>query len=163
MSKCLLHCLEQTESKYVEALGHSDGSTKHRNEENIQSFLFLSKSSVFILFSDVLLQNATVGSWVYFQPNFVKLWRVWLSQYWICLPYPKSRMSEFVFPPIVTWFYCYKTPFTDSLHQNATLGSWGLFSTQFCESVTCLVVTVLDLPHPHPRCKNVRIRIFTPA
>jgi len=29
VSKCLLHCLEQTESKYVEALVHSDGLTKH--------------------------------------------------------------------------------------------------------------------------------------
>ena len=29
VSKCPLHCLEQTESKYSEALVHSDGLTKH--------------------------------------------------------------------------------------------------------------------------------------
>ena len=29
VSKCLLHCLEQTESKYGEALTHSYGLTKH--------------------------------------------------------------------------------------------------------------------------------------
>ena len=33
------------------------------------------------------------------------LWRIWLSQYWIYLPYPQnSRMSELVFSPIVTLF-----------------------------------------------------------
>ena len=68
VSKCLLHCLEQTESKnmVIEALVHSDGLTKHgvlamcenlRNEErNVKS-------------SDSLLQNATVRSWVYLQPH----------------------------------------------------------------------------------------------
>ena len=62
-------------------------------------------------FTNSLFQNATVGSWVYSEPNFVMLWRVWLSQYWIYLPYPpKPRMSEFVFSPIITRFYCYKTP-----------------------------------------------------
>ena len=29
VSKCLLHCLEQTESKSGEALAHSDGLTKY--------------------------------------------------------------------------------------------------------------------------------------
>ena len=28
VSRCFLHCLEQTESKYGEALAHSDGLTK---------------------------------------------------------------------------------------------------------------------------------------
>ena len=29
VSRCLLRCVEQTESKYGEALAHSDGLTKH--------------------------------------------------------------------------------------------------------------------------------------
>ena len=37
----------------------------------------------------------------------------------------------------------------------------GLFSTQSCEAVTCLVVTVLDLPPLPPKSNNAGIRIFT--
>ena len=52
MSKCLLHCLEQAESKYGEAVAHSDGLTKHsvlvmwkiiEMKKIIMYFLFLSE------------------------------------------------------------------------------------------------------------------------
>ena len=51
VSQCFLHCLQQTELKYGEALVHSSGLSKHgtflmwkitKNEENL-SFQFLSK------------------------------------------------------------------------------------------------------------------------
>ena len=112
VSKCLLHCLEQTESKYGESLVHSDGLTKHSvllvwktlEMKKICS-LFLCQKLCLILITNSLLQNATVGHWVYSQLNFVMLWRDWLSQYWIYLPYPRNpRMSEFVSLPIVTCF-----------------------------------------------------------
>ena len=38
VSKCLLHCLKQTESKYGEALVHSDGLSKYTsNVENLRN------------------------------------------------------------------------------------------------------------------------------
>ena len=117
VSKCLLLCLEQTESKYDEALVQSDGLTKHsvlvmwkilEMKNNI--VFFFCQMFCITLFTDSLLQNPTVGSWVYSQSNFVMLWCVWLSQYWIYHPYPQNpRMSEFVFSPLVTWCYGYKT------------------------------------------------------
>ena len=86
MSKCLLHCPEQTESRYDEALAHSDGLTKHsvlvmwKILEIKKIFLFFFCQTFCItLFTNFLLQNATVGSWVYSQPNFVMLRCVWLS------------------------------------------------------------------------------------
>ena len=86
VSKCPLHCLEQTESKYSEALVHSDGLTKHSVHvmwkilEMKKIFLFFFCQKFYItLFTNSLLQNATVGSWVYSQPNFVMLRCVWLS------------------------------------------------------------------------------------
>ena len=117
VSKCLLLCLEQTELKYGEALVRSDGLTKHSvlvmwkilEMKKMCHFCFCQKFCITI-FTDSFPRNATVGFWVYSQPNFVMLWRVWLSQYWIYLPYPPNpRTSEFGFSPIVTWFYCYKT------------------------------------------------------
>ena len=80
MSKCLLHCPEQTESKYGEALAHSDGLTKHSvlvmwkilEMKKICLFFFSQKFCI-TPFTDYLLQNATVGPWVYSQPNFVML------------------------------------------------------------------------------------------
>ena len=82
VSKCLLHCLEQTESKYDEALVHSDGLTKHSvlvmwkilEMKKIFVFLFCQKFCI-TLFTDFffLLQNATEWSWVYSQTNFVML------------------------------------------------------------------------------------------
>ena len=80
VSKCLLHCLERTESKYGEALSHSDGLTKHsvlvmwkilEMKNNI--VFFFCQMFCITLFTDSLLQNATVGSWVYSQSNFVML------------------------------------------------------------------------------------------
>ena len=80
VSKCLLHCLEQTASKYGEALAHSDGLTKHtvgviwKILEIKKIFLFFFCQKFFItLFIDSLVQNATVGSLVYYEPNFVML------------------------------------------------------------------------------------------
>ena len=80
LSKCLLHCLEQTESRYGEAMAHSDGLTKHSvlvmwkivEMKNNTVLFFLSKVS-YTLFTDSLIQNATVASWVYSQSNFVML------------------------------------------------------------------------------------------
>ena len=64
--------------------------------------VFLCQKLCIILYINVLLLNATVGSWAYSQPM---LWRAWLSQYWIYLPFPPTpRISEFVSSPIVTWF-----------------------------------------------------------
>ena len=38
VSKCLLHCLKQTESQYGEALAHNDGLSKYiSNVENLRS------------------------------------------------------------------------------------------------------------------------------
>ena len=80
--KCVLHRLEveQTESKYGEAVVHSDGLTKHSvlvmwkilEMKKICPFFFCQKFCI-TLFTDSWLQNATVGSWVYSQPNLVKL------------------------------------------------------------------------------------------
>ena len=80
LSKCLLHCLEQTESRYGEAMAHSDGLTKHSvhvmwkivEMKNNTVFFFCQKFRI-TLFTDSLIQNATVGSWVYSQSNFVML------------------------------------------------------------------------------------------
>ena len=98
--KCLLQCLEETESKYDEALVHSDGVTKHSvlvmwkilEMKNIYPFFFCQKFCI-TPFTDSLVQNATAWSWVYSQPNFVMLWSVWLSQYWIYLPYHRKSKS----------------------------------------------------------------------
>ena len=80
MSKCRLHCLEQTESKYGEALAHNDGLTKHSilvmwkifEMKKIFGSFFCQKFCI-ILFTNSLLPKATVGSWVYSQPNLVML------------------------------------------------------------------------------------------
>ena len=80
VSKCLLHCLEQTESKYGEALAQSGGLTKHSvpvmwkilEMKKIFLFFFCQRFCI-TLFADSLLQNATVGSWFYSEPDFVKL------------------------------------------------------------------------------------------
>ena len=37
----------------------------------------------------------------------------------------------------------------------------GLFVTQFCDTVTCLVFRVLDLPPLPPKSKNTRVRVLT--
>ena len=80
MSTWLLHCLEQTESKYGEAMAHSDGLTKHsvlvmwKILEMKKIFLLLLCQMLCItLFTDSLVQNATVGSWVYSEPSFEML------------------------------------------------------------------------------------------
>ena len=79
VSKCLLQCLEQTESKYGESLVHSDDLTKHsvlvmwkisQMKKICPLFfcqIFCQKLSI-TLFTDSLLENATVVSWVYSQP-----------------------------------------------------------------------------------------------
>ena len=71
VSKCLLRCLEQTELKYGEALAHSGGLTKHtcdvenlRNENKTKNHFFFCQKFFITPFTDYLLQNATVGSWV---------------------------------------------------------------------------------------------------
>ena len=88
--QCLLRCLKQTESKYGEALLHSSGLSKHGTFlmwkiTKIRKTCSFSFSQKFCItpFIDSLLQNVTVGFWVYSKPNFVMLWCVWLSQYWI--------------------------------------------------------------------------------
>ena len=45
-------------------------------------------------FINSLLQNVTVGFWVYSQPNFVMLWCVWLSQYWIFGKFHRSPSAD---------------------------------------------------------------------
>ena len=90
VSQCLLQCLKQTELKYDEALVHSDGLSKHgtflmwkiTKMRKICPFFF-SQHICITLFINSLLQNITVGSLVYSRSNFVMLWCVWLSQYWI--------------------------------------------------------------------------------
>ena len=70
VSQCLLHCLKQTEWKYDEALVHSDGLSKHG------TFLMwkITKMRFCITpFINSLLQNVTVGFWVYSQHDFVML------------------------------------------------------------------------------------------
>ena len=77
---CLLHFLKQTESKYGEALVHSSGLSKHgtfvmwkiTKMRKICPFSFSQKFCI-TLFSNSLLQNVTVGFWVYSQPDFVML------------------------------------------------------------------------------------------
>ena len=80
VSQCLLHCLKQTESKYDEALVHSDGLSKRGTFlmwkiTKIRKICPFSFSQKFCItpFTNSLLQNATVGFWVYSQPNFVML------------------------------------------------------------------------------------------
>ena len=80
VSKCRLHCLEQTESKYCEALVHSDGLTKHRvlvmwkNLEMKKQFHFFFRQKFCTTFlTDSLRPNATIRSWVYSQSHFVIL------------------------------------------------------------------------------------------
>ena len=79
-SQYLLHCLKQTELKYGEALVHSSGLSKHgtflmwkitKIRKNCP-YTFSQKFFI-ILFSNILLQNVTVGFGVYSQPNFVML------------------------------------------------------------------------------------------
>ena len=68
VSQCLLHCLKQTKSKYVEALVHSSGLSKHgiflmwkiTKMRKICPF-FLSKKFCITPFINSLLQNVTVG------------------------------------------------------------------------------------------------------
>ena len=101
VSKCPLHCLEKPESKYVEPLVHSNGLTKHSvlvvwktlAMKNICP-LFLCRKLCLKRIISSLPQDATLGYWVYSQLNFVMLWRVWLSQYWIYLPYPQIQECQ---------------------------------------------------------------------
>ena len=80
VSQCLLHCLKQTELKYGEALVHSSGLSKHgtflmwkiTKIRKICPFTFSQKFCI-TLFSNILLQNVTVGFGIYSQPNFVML------------------------------------------------------------------------------------------
>ena len=80
VSQCLLHCLKQTESKYGEALVYSSGLSKHgtflmwkvTKMRKICPFFFSQKLSI-TPFINSLLQNVTVGFWVYSQPDFVML------------------------------------------------------------------------------------------
>ena len=80
VSKCLLHCLKQTKLKYGEALVHSSGLSKHGTFlmwkiTKIRKICPFSFSQKFCItpFINSLLQNVTVGFWVYSQPNFVTL------------------------------------------------------------------------------------------
>ena len=80
VSQCLLHYLKQTELKYGEALVHSSGLSKHdtflmwtiTKMRKICPFSFSQKICI-TSFINSLLQNVTVGFWVYSQPNFVML------------------------------------------------------------------------------------------
>ena len=80
MSQCLLRCLKQTELKYGEALVHSVGLSKHGTFlmwkiTKMRKICPVSFSQKFCItpFINSLLQNVTVGFWVYSQPNFVML------------------------------------------------------------------------------------------
>jgi len=101
VSKCPLHCLEKPESKYVEALVHSDGLTKHSVLLVWKTLamkkicpLFICQKLCLILITNSLPRNAIVGYWIYSQLNFAMLWLVWLSQYWIYLPYPQIQECQ---------------------------------------------------------------------
>ena len=75
-----MRCLKQTESKYGEALVHSDGLRKHgiplkrkiTEMRKICPFVF-SQNFCIALFINSLLQNIAAGSLVYYEPNFVML------------------------------------------------------------------------------------------
>ena len=108
VSKYLLHCLEQTEPKYGEALAHSDAGLTQHTVPVVWKILEMKKIFLFFfcqrfcitLFTDSLLQNATVRSWVCSKSSFVMLCRVWLSQYWSYLPYPQIQACQnSCFPP----------------------------------------------------------------
>ena len=69
-----------TESKYGEALVHSDGLNRHSialmwkiTEMRKTCRFFFSQNFFITLFINSLLQNITVGSLVYSQPDFVML------------------------------------------------------------------------------------------
>ena len=75
VSKCLLHCLEQTASKYGETLAHNDGLTKHTVrvmwkilEMKIIFLFFFCQKFCITLFIDSLVENATVGLWFIMNP-----------------------------------------------------------------------------------------------
>ena len=80
VSQCLLHCLKQTEPKYGKALVHSSGLSKHgtflmwkiTKMRKICPFSFSQKFCI-TPFINFFLQNVTVGTGVYSQPNFVML------------------------------------------------------------------------------------------
>ena len=80
VSQCFLHCLKQTESKYGEALVHSDGLSKHgtflmwkiTEMWKICPFFFPQRFCI-TSFINSVLQNVTVGFWVYSQPDFAML------------------------------------------------------------------------------------------
>ena len=80
VSQCLLHCLKQTKSKYSEALVHSSGLSKHgtflmwkiTKKGKICLFSFSQKFCI-TTFINFLLQNVTVGFWVYSEHKFVML------------------------------------------------------------------------------------------
>ena len=80
VSQCSLHCLQQTELKYGEALVHSSGLSKHgtflmwkiTKMRKICPFSFSQKFCITPFFNS-LLQNVTVGFGVYSQPTFVML------------------------------------------------------------------------------------------
>ena len=98
MSWCFLHFLKQTKSKYGEALVHSSGLSKHGTflmwkivEMRKICLFFFSQNFYIELFINSLLQNVTVGTLVYSPSNFVMLWCVCLSQYWIWVPYPQIQ------------------------------------------------------------------------
>ena len=69
VSKCLLHCLDQTGSKYGDTLVHSDGVTKHSvlvmwkilEMMKIYHFFFCRKFCIGP-FTTILLKNTTVRS-----------------------------------------------------------------------------------------------------
>ena len=80
VSQCRLHCLKQTESKYGEALLYSNGLSKHGTFlmwkiKKMRKICPLFFSQKFYITPSInsLLQNVTVGFWVYSQPDFVKL------------------------------------------------------------------------------------------
>ena len=80
VSECLLHRIKQTELKYVEALVHSDGLSKHgfllmwkiTKMRKLCPFFFSQKFYI-TPFINSLPQNVTAGSWVYSQSDFVML------------------------------------------------------------------------------------------
>ena len=71
--RCLLHCVEQTESKYGEALAHSDGLTKHTElvmwtiSEMKKIFIFRDLRGLEC--SIVLLHTASFNHTDLFQPH----------------------------------------------------------------------------------------------
>ena len=101
VSQCLLHCLKQRESKYGEALVHSDGLSKHGvllmwKTTKIRKLcpFFFSQNFCITLFINSLPPHITVESSVYSQPDFVMCLVVTALDLSFLHPHPPPPQSK---------------------------------------------------------------------